>query len=152
MLGETDAIEGLQAAPRELRRLGEPALLVGVVPDEEHFVTGVERIDLKLIVRVAARDEELDIVVVVDRVVVVGVLRVDQWLLDAVADVEIRFIPHHHRVRVVKRPPAGDDVHEARRTRRARPHRFVELAVDADGFVDAKSGVAGNLVFGAREL
>jgi len=66
---EADAAEGPHALLRavELRDPRVSRLLVGLLPDEEDLVDRAEGVDLELVVRVPAGDEELDVVVLVDQ-------------------------------------------------------------------------------------
>src|SRR5262245_8655009 len=50
MILEADAVKGFQLRARKLGRSREAAFLISIVPDEEHFITGVERVDLELVV------------------------------------------------------------------------------------------------------
>ena len=79
--------------------LGELGLLavapgfVGVVPDKEDLIDRAERIDLELVIRAGAGDEQLDVVVLIDRRIALGEAGLEEGLLDPVADVEEIVIP-----------------------------------------------------------
>ena len=68
MVLEPDSMEGPHAllAALELRKRGVTGALVGLLPDEEDLVDRPQRVDLELVVGVLARDEQLDVVVLVD--------------------------------------------------------------------------------------
>ncbi len=68
MVLEPDALEWPHAflAAGELRQRGVTGAFVGLLPDEEDLVDRAQRVDLELVVGVLARDEHLDVVVLVD--------------------------------------------------------------------------------------
>src|SRR5439155_15024008 len=133
---ETDAVESLEFGALELRRLRKAAAGVSLFPNEKRLVGGIERVDLKLIIGIPPGNEDLDIVVVIDRRVVGRIFRVHQRLLDPEGDIEVLVIPENGGTRVVNRRFASQNVHEARRTGRALPCGFVEVSIDADRLAD----------------
>src|SRR5262249_10825727 len=95
VMSEADPIEGLQFRARKLGGVGKTLLLVGVLPDEEDFVASVEAVNLEFVIGVTPGDEELDVVIVVDGIVVIGVFGVQQGFLNTITDVEVLIVPKH---------------------------------------------------------
>lgn len=151
MGGEPNSVEGFEFIAGELRRTGKSAFLVGFGPDEEHFITGIEGVQFEFVVGVASGDKELDIIVVINGIVAIGVFCMDEGFLDAVGEVKVFLVPYHLNSGVVEGGFAGDDVDETRGFERVSPHGFIEFAVDANGGVDEFGGVLLDLVFGAGE-
>ena len=84
--------------------------LEDVLPDPEDFVDGVQRVDLELVIRVLARDEDLEIVLFVDLRIALRERAPDVGLFDPEAEVQ-----------VARRPRAA---RRACRTRPARRSRY----------------------------
>jgi hypothetical protein len=95
MLLEADTMEGAHALARaiELRPARVAARLELPLPDEKDLVDRCEGVDLELIVSIAPGDEQLDIVVRVDRRIPFGQGRLDERLLDPISDVQACVIP-----------------------------------------------------------
>ena len=144
MIVHADAIEWAQLASLELGQFGEPTRFIAFLPDKKHFVGRVERVDLEFIITVAACDEELDVVVLVDVGVAIGEARVDERFFDAIGHVKILVVPCHAGARVVDRRTTGEDVVKARRPSGIRPRRLVEMTVNRDRSAGAIGGVAGD--------
>ena len=146
MVCKINAVERLQLIERKLRRLREAALFVGVLPDKENLVSRVERIHLELVIRVTSRDKHLYVVVVVNRIVAVGVLRVDERFFHAESNVEILLVPNNGGARVVDRAAARQDIDEPRREWRPFPGGLIEPSVDSDRLVNVIGGIPRDFV------
>ena len=94
------------------------------------------RVDLELIVSILTRDEKLHVVVLVDRIVLLGELGRDVGLLDSVANVQIALIPKDRNLRLQMGRLATDKIDEAFGNTHAIPTRLIELAIDAHRFAD----------------
>ncbi len=112
---EPDAAKGVDAllSASELGKARVARLLVGLLPDEEDLVDRAQAVELELVVRVPAGDEELDVVVLVDQRVALGEGSLQKRLLDPVADVKVRVVPEDGGTRVVDARRAADQVGEA---------------------------------------
>src|ERR1041385_1589334 len=53
VIRKTDSVERLQLRAGKLRRGGEAPRLVGLVPNKERFVAGIETVDLAFIIGIA---------------------------------------------------------------------------------------------------
>src|SRR5205823_8148387 len=115
---ETDAVEWLEPCPLKTGRLTESAALIRLLPNEERFVSCVKWIDLKFIISISASDEDLHVVVVVDRRIVGREFGADEWLLDANSDIKILLVPENRGPSVMDGGLAGNEVDIARRARR----------------------------------
>ena len=153
MLLEADTMEGPHALARaiELRPARVAARLELPLPDEEDFVDRAVGVDLELIVGVAPGDEQLDVVVRVNRRIPFGQGRLDERLLDPIPDVHAGVIPEHGGASVVDARAPADQIGEARRAFRRPPVSLVEPAVDDDGRRGPSRGVAGDPVLGPGE-
>src|SRR5687767_9432207 len=148
MLREADAVEGPDAPARaiELRPARVPARRELALPDEEDFVDRAEAVDLELVVGVAAGDEQLDVVVLVDRGVALGQRRFDERLLDPVPDVEVAVVPEHRGTGIVDPRATADEIGEAGRAFRGPPVRLVQPAVDDEGRRGTPGRITGDAI------
>ena len=140
MLGESYSVEDLGLhiglRPIEFRPPSDPGFFISRLPDEQSIVDSSMRVDLELIVSILTRDEKLHVVVLVDRIVLLGELGRHVGLLDSVANVQIFLIPKDRNVRLEMGRLATDKIDEAIRETNAGPTRLVELAIDTHRFAD----------------
>ncbi len=118
----------------------------GILPNPEHFVDGVEGVDLEFVIRVFAGDEYLHIVVFVDFGIALGEISAHVRFFRGEAEVEAFVVPEHGYAGIEPSGLAGDDIDEGRGLRGDAPGRFVEPAIDDDGSGGAVAGVVSYIV------
>src|SRR5437588_6136918 len=105
---------------------------MNVLPDPEHFVDGIQSVYFEFVIRVASRDEDLDLVLLPDLRITFRHRAPDVRLLDPEAEVQMLVIPQHRDARIEPGRLAGHDIDERRALRGHPPTRLVEPAVDYD--------------------
>ena len=113
---------GVEFGTAEIRRRAP-----GVLPDPEHFVDGVERVDFELIVSVLAGDEDLDVVLFPDR------NRARSGSPTSVSSTQKPKYRCRHPIAARRAFEPGrlasDDIDEGRGSGRRQPGRLIELAI-----------------------
>src|ERR1041385_7652029 len=118
-----------------------PARRMDVLPDPEHLVDRVERVDFEFVIRVRARDKHLDVVLFPDLRIAHGHRAPHVGLLDPESEIEVVVVPEKRDARVEPRGLTGHDIDERRALRRELPARLVQAAVDRDRTGGAVAGI-----------
>src|ERR1700722_9938427 len=103
-----------------------------VLPDPEHFVDGIQRVDLEFVVSILAGDEYFHVVVLVDARIAFRQVSAHVGLLDGEAEVEAVVVPQHGHAGIEPGRRAGDDIDKGFRSRSYAPGWLIELAIDLD--------------------
>ena len=143
-----DAVDHQQPLPRRipLGNVVGAARIVHVLPDPEHFVNRVQRVDFELVVGVARADENFQVVVFPDFRVALRQRGPHVGLLRREAEIKVFVVPQHRDTGLEPRPLARHDIDERRGFRGRLPVAFIEPAVDPDRTRRAVTRIMCNLL------
>src|ERR1017187_5247211 len=103
-----------------------------ILPDPEHPVDRIQRVDLEFVIRVLTGDEDFHIVVFVNARIALGQIPAHLRLFSRETEVQALVVPQQRHARIEPRRFAGHDIGERLGFRRHAPGWLVQLAVDPD--------------------
>ena len=147
MIPEADAIERLDFRQSlfELRVSRIVVAPVSIFPDKKPFVDRAVRVDFEFVIGVFSRDEDFNVVVIVDGVVTFQILGLHIRFGHPERDVQVFIVPQHAGACFVHCPGTADQIDKRICFCSGFPDVFVKSAVDFRWFCTAAGGVARDL-------
>lgn len=118
----------------EFGSIEQTATLIGIFPNEEHFIDGVECVNLEFVIGITAIDEYFNVIFKKNDVIPFGKGGLYKGFLNPEAYIQTVVIPQGCGSRVVKSRMTADDIYKTRRTWRQTPRGLLEIAVNLEGF------------------